>query len=219
MTDQKLVAGDDEAGHSFHPDGQQEADGVVGDSVLILAVPDGISQNDYTDLFTALCLTGMRIGEAIHLTWADVDFANKVILIRSGMKNGEFWQPKTKHGVRRIAIVSQLDPILRRLRKTNRKHAWVFESHRGTQLHASNVQKRFRDICDGLGFQKRFTVHSLRKYWASTVATQGMPWQVMIKMFGHGDFKLILETYYAQNDDARLVEEAGKIDFGLGWKP
>ena len=30
-----------------------------------------------------------------------------------------------------------------------------------------------------------------------------------------GDFKLILETYYAQNDDARLVEEAGKIDFGL----
>jgi hypothetical protein len=42
-----------------------------------------------------------------------------------------------------------------------------------------------------------------------------MPWQVMIKMFGHGDFKLILETYYAQNDDARLVEEASKIDFGL----
>ena len=34
-------------------------------------------------------------------------------------------------------------------------------------------------------------------------------------MFDHGDFKLILETYYAQNDDARLVEEAGKIDFGL----
>ena len=44
-----------------------------------------------------------------------------------------------------------------------------------------------------------------------------MPWQVMIKMFGHGDFKLILETYYAQNDDARLVEEANKIDFALGW--
>ena len=37
----------------------------------------------------------------------------------------------------------------------------------------------------------------------------------MIKMFGHGDFKLILETYYAQNDDARLVGEASKIDFGL----
>ena len=29
------------------------------------------------------------------------------------------------------------------------------------------------------------------------------------------DFKLILTTYYAQNDDARLLEEASKIDFGL----
>ena len=42
-----------------------------------------------------------------------------------------------------------------------------------------------------------------------------MPWQVMIKMFGHGDFKLIMETYYAQNDDVRLLEETSKIDFGL----
>ncbi len=43
-----------------------------------------------------------------------------------------------------------------------------------------------------------------------------MDWKVMIKMFGHSDFKLILSTYYAQNDDVRLVEEASKIDYGLG---
>ena len=41
-------------------------------------------------------------------------------------------------------------------------------------------------------------------------------WQVTLNMFGHSDFKLILSTYYAQNDDARLVAEASKIDFGLG---
>jgi len=178
-------------------------------------VYNGINQNDYADLFTTLCLTGMRIGEAIHLTWDDVDFKNKVILIRPGSKNGEFWQPKTKHGTRRIAIVPELADILSRLRGTNRKNNWAFETKRGTRLHDCNVQKRFREICDGLKFDKRFTVHSLRKYWASTVAQQGMDWKVMIKMFGHGDFKLILETYYAQNDDARLVQEASKIDFGL----
>ena len=37
-----------------------------------------------------------------------------------------------------------------------------------------------------------------------------------IKMFGHSDFDLILRVYYAQNDDARLVAETSKIDFGLG---
>ena len=176
----------------------------------------GINANDFTDLFRALCLTGMRIGEAIHLTWADVNFEHQVILIRSGLKNGTFWQPKTKHGNRRIAVVPELATILHRQKETNRRNEWVFETKRGTQLHPCNVQKRFREICDGLAFEKRFTVHSLRKYWASTVAQQGMPWQVMIKMFGHGDFKLILETYYAQNDDARLVAETSKIDFGLG---
>jgi len=142
-------------------------------------------------------------------------FENNVILIRSGMKNGKFWQPKTKHGNRRIAIVPELAELLRHVMQANRKNNWVFETKRVTRLHPCNVQKRFREICDGLGFEKRFTVHSLRKYWASTVAQQGMPWQVMIKMFGHGDFKLILKTYYAQNDDARLVDEASKIDFGL----
>jgi len=35
-------------------------------------------------------------------------------------------------------------------------------------------------------------------------------------MFGHSDFELILKVYYAQNDDARLVEQTSKIDFGLG---
>jgi len=42
-----------------------------------------------------------------------------------------------------------------------------------------------------------------------------MPWQVMIKLFGHSDFDLILRTYYAQNDDERLINEANKINFGL----
>lgn len=37
----------------------------------------------------------------------------------------------------------------------------------------------------------------------------------MMKLFGHSDFDLILSTYYAQNDDARLVAEASKIDYGL----
>jgi hypothetical protein len=74
---------------------------------------------------------------------------------------------------------------------------------------------RVREICEEPGFAKHYVLHSLRKYWASTVAQQGLDWKLMIKMFGHNDFELILSTYYAQNDDARLVAEACKIDFGL----
>ncbi len=97
--------------------------------------------------------------------------------------------------------------------RTQRRHVCQTCS---TQLYAHNAERRSREICETLKFKKHYVLHSLRKYWASTVAQQGMDWKVMLKMFGHSDFELILSTYYAQNDDARMVPEASKIDFGLG---
>lgn len=175
----------------------------------------GLNQNDYSDFFSALCLTGIRIGEAIHLTWNDVDWTSHVIRIRPGKKNGTYWRPKTTSSIRCIAMVPELEELLRRVQRTNRRNNWVFESKRGTKFYSTNIQKRLRDICVELGVEKHFTPHSLRKYWASTVAQQGMNWKVMIKMFGHTDFKLILKVYYGQNDFERLVAESSKIDFGL----
>jgi len=112
----------------------------------------------------------MRRSEALHLTWSDIDLDSKVILIRAGEKNGKYWQPKTRSSVRRIAIVPQLEEILVRLRKKSRNHIWVFESRRGTQVSLSRPTKRLGDICEELGFKRRYALHSLRKYWASTVA-------------------------------------------------
>lgn len=175
----------------------------------------GINANDYTDLYAAICMTGMRRSEALFLTWNDVDLNNKVILIRPGKKNGSHWQPKTRASIRRIAIVPQLEEILIRLRDNSRNNLWVFESRRGTQMSLFRPTQRLGEICDELGFKQRYVLHSLRKYWASTVAQQGMDWRVMLKMFGHHDFELILSTYYAQNDDVRMLAEASKVDFGL----
>ncbi|MCP4594337.1 MAG: tyrosine-type recombinase/integrase, partial [bacterium] len=116
------------------------------------AVYKGINANDHTDLYAASCLTGMRLAEARFLTWNDVDLAAKILLIRPGMKNGTHWQPKTRSSIRRIAIVPELEVILERLRKQNRKNMWVFESRRGTQLSADNPTERLREICDSLNF-------------------------------------------------------------------
>lgn len=75
---------------------------------------------------------------------------------------------------------------------------------------------RFRETCDKLGFRRHYVVHSLWKCRASTVAQQDMDTRMMIKMFSHADVQLIVTIDYSQSDDARLVAEAGKIDFGLG---
>ena len=109
-----------------------------------------------------------------------------------------------------------MEVVLNISRAENRKNLWVFETRRGTQLSADHPTQRLGAICEQLGLKNRYVLHSLRKYWASTVAQQGMDWKVMLKMFGHSDFELILSTYYAQNDDERMVAEASRIDFGLG---
>ena len=175
----------------------------------------GINRNDYGLLYTALSLSGLRIGEARFLTWDDIDVANSVIQVRPGRKNGAFWQPKTKSSVRRIPIVPTMRTVLDQQREINRRNRWVFETRRGTQLSPNCPMARFREICDSIGFEKHFVVHSLRKFWASTVASQGMNAMMMIRAFGHTDFKLIMRTYYAQVDDARMVDAASRIDFGL----
>lgn len=69
----------------------------------------GINANDYADLYRGICLTGMRRDEARFLTWEDVDLTNKVIVIRSGYKNGKHWRPKTDSSRRRLPIVCGID--------------------------------------------------------------------------------------------------------------
>jgi hypothetical protein len=93
----------------------------------------------------------------------------------------------------------------------------VFERERGTQVGVGTPAARLRGICEELGLRKHYLLDSLRKYRASTVVQQGLDGKSMIKMLGQSDFELILRRCYAKNDDTRLVAEACKIDFGLGF--
>jgi len=68
----------------------------------------GINANDYTDLYAAICLTGMRRNEARFLIWDDVDRNNKVILIRKGWKNGTYWQPKSRSSSQRTNLTPKV---------------------------------------------------------------------------------------------------------------
>ena len=55
-----------------------------------------------------------------------------------------------------------------------RKCKWIFKLRRGSPVQGTPLQNRFRQVCDELGFDKRVTVHSLRKHLVSAEALQGM---------------------------------------------
>jgi integrase len=90
----------------------------------------------------ALCLlrTGIRIGELQALTWADVDFENRLIDINKSCWRGKITSTKN-HKTRRVDMSKQLAGVLRDLKQRQwKKYAgkdvpqWVFAGPRGNVL-------------------------------------------------------------------------------------
>ena len=78
----------------------------------------------YGQLFTVLLGTGMRIGEALGLTWKDVDFDNNRIFIdhalryiidESGSHHYHITKPKTLAGIRTIPMFCEVKQALQEL--------------------------------------------------------------------------------------------------------
>ena len=80
---------------------------------LISYIYRSSTYNKYGQLFTILLGTGMRIGEALGLTWNDVDFNNnrisinhslRFIIDETGHHNYHVFKPKTLAGIRTIPM-------------------------------------------------------------------------------------------------------------------
>lgn len=120
----------------------------------------------YEALITVLMGTGLRLGEALGLTWDCVNFEQKEILVKKTLvyvkdvENGtysfRFQSPKSNAGIRTIPLVTEVANALRRQRTMQmslRLHAgrgWknvdgfemlVFTTSKGTPMQESTVRK------------------------------------------------------------------------------
>lgn len=97
--------------------------------------------NSYTDLtidyviINLLYFTGLRRGEALALTWNDIDMKNSIIDVHKAVTfriKGVSWlisTPKTKNSIRKISIPSNLLLILKKW-KDNQKRMYEFSENR-----------------------------------------------------------------------------------------
>ena len=140
-----------------------------------------------------LAETGVRKGEAFHLTWADVDEINGTVAIHS--KDG--WTPKTQHSERRIFLSPGL---LNQLRRQPKVSQWVFPGR-----NPSNPITRFDDALAvavrGAGVLRNgrhihLTPHMLRKANATWQAMRGVVPSVLQSMLGHAPGSKVTEKHY-----------------------
>jgi len=130
----KIVA-PDKPKREFLSDDQRE---------LLLEVLQG--HRIYPLIYTML-YTGMRQGEALALTWTDVDIENKIICVTKAMEyensKPRVKPPKTENGIRDIPMSEDLVNFLQE-RKKKIKSIYVFPGHAGGLMGLTELNRIWR---------------------------------------------------------------------------
>ena len=159
-------------------------------------------------LWETLYYCGLRIGEARGLTWADIDFDNKLLSINKQVlsidnysSNFYVSNPKTDSSIRTIPIANELLSDLKKYYDELSKYKnfnvefYVFGNDHGYRpLAYKQAQRRKGEIAAKAGV-KEIRLHDFRHSCASLLVNSGAPITVVSKFMGHSNTTETLKTY------------------------
>ncbi|MCK9487660.1 MAG: site-specific integrase [Dehalococcoidia bacterium] len=185
-------------------------------------------ESRYAPLYALLLGTGCRSGEALALTWDDVDLTadqvsiNKSVAIIGGKEVTS--RPKTRAGTRRVRLPAFTREALRAWKarqaeellklRPRPEHGRVFTNPSGSPLRSSQVRRTF--LADMKAAElPTLRLHDLRHTAASVMLAQGTPIPVVSAMLGHANSNVTMGVYaHMLKDDDRLAVEAMDRVFG-----
>jgi integrase len=157
---------------------------------FLAQVPD-----DSRLFFEFLVSTGLRIGEAIALTWGDVDFGRCRVHVRRRLSRGAFDAPKSKHGRRTVPLSPRLSRALWRLRGTAADDTPVFVSAKGSYIEPSNMLSRIVKPAAKRAGVPWASFHTLRHTCATMLFRSGANAKQVQVWLGHHSPAFTLDTY------------------------
>ena len=151
-----------------------------------------------------LVRTGLRLGEAVALQWADIDFNPRVIQVRRNLSLGRIQTPKSGKW-RRVDMSKHLTETLKNLQHELRKETlkrgwrempeWVFTSHEGTRMDSNNFRHRvWRKVIAKAGF-RHILLKDLRHTFASLLIQQGESLAYVKEQMGHHSIQVTVDIY------------------------
>ncbi|QDK11817.1 tyrosine-type recombinase/integrase [Helicobacter pylori] len=142
---------------------------------------------------TVAFLTGLRTGEQLALTWEDIDFDQKKIVINKSLNElGQITTPKNKPSVREIDLLEPVGKILKELQASepaNQKFVFISMPKRSTMF-----QRAFRSLLRALKLKDR-KLYTTRHTFASLMLSQGEEAMWISKTLGHKDLNTTYKTY------------------------
>jgi integrase len=151
-----------------------------------------------------LAYSGIRIGEAKHVTWADANFTRRELHVRgdpeTATKNGE---------TRFVPMIPELEQMLIELRAERPN-----DPPTATVMRVFECQNSMSHAAEKIGM-KRITHHDLRHLFATICIESGVDIPTVSRWLGHKDGgALCMKTYGHLRQDHSFAQ-AQRVSFGV----
>lgn len=143
----------------------------------------------YKDLYIAILGTGMRIGEALGLTFTDINVVERCLYIQHNWYDGKLGTPKTPSSVRVIPMSEHVYDAIVNAMNTSTDTIRVFP------FNYKNVARAFPDICEMIGVP-HIGLHGLRHSFATKLINDGVNIKVVSELLGHASVGITMDIYY-----------------------
>src|SRR5690606_27329516 len=158
-----------------------------------------------------LARTGLRIGEALALTWDDIDLEKGTLSVDKTLvyplnSTPYVSTPKSKTSIRTIKLdtttvkllkkhkVNQNEVILMYTSYKGSKDGLVFHQHDGRWLRTNVVREYFKEVCKRAGVPD-LSPHALRHTHAVHLLEAGANIKYVSERLGHASIKITADTY------------------------
>jgi len=171
---------------------------------------DSTAQDRLGALWVLLVTTGVRIGEALGLSWCDVEPSNERISVKRALQRQKgkglvFVEPKTKSSRRAVYLSKTALDAIRKHEIAQKeeflglgipwhKDCLIFCNQLGNPLDPGNVRETLGRRLKGAGLPKVRT-HDLRHTAATLLLQEGVHPKIVQEMLGHSTIMLTLDTY------------------------
>ncbi|MDL2226347.1 site-specific integrase [Deltaproteobacteria bacterium OttesenSCG-928-M10] len=171
------------------------------EAIDLLAALNELSPDSH-DVALLSLFSGLRIGECLALTWADIDQGEGTIFVKD-----------TKVTRNRHAYINaEIEEMLNRRREYGySKSSRVFDFS-GSTYPYSIVRKHFALVVKGLGLndgvtdgRQRVVIHTLRHTFASWLVQRGTPLYTVSKLMGHSSIKMTERYAHLAPDTQRAA--------------
>ncbi|HEY4059757.1 MAG TPA: site-specific integrase [Kofleriaceae bacterium] len=178
----------------------------------------GACNENIRTLVAVLVGTGMRLDEALHLMWTDIDLQHRVIHVHRGRRGA----PKSGR-LRHVPIFDSVLTVLREMKLPKGSNSLLWPGAKldkfDEQLprNKTSVFRPFKGAVLRAGLTKKLRLHDLRHTFAGLFLASGGDIFKLSKILGHSSVAITQQVYAHLHPDA-FAEDYSRVAFAMPEK-